>query len=292
MTVTTASSVAVRKFRAQPLKYVGRVLLYVIILFGAVVFALPFIWMVRTAVMPVDQTLMFPPVWIPRELVWANWAKPYDTLPFGAFFKNTFLYAMLSVVGTVASTSLVAFGFARLRFRGRGTLFLLVLSTMMLPPQVTLIPRYFLFSRLGWVDSLKPLLVPQWLGASAYNIFLLRQFMMSIPLEYDEAAIIDGASLFGIFWRIIVPLSLPAFGVIAITHFTWAWNDFMGPLIYLNRMEKYTLSIGLRLFQDRLDIDYAALMAATIMSMIPILAVFFVAQRYFIQGIVISGVKG
>jgi multiple sugar transport system permease protein len=161
-----------------------------------------------------------------------------------------------------------------------------------LPPQVTLIPRYYLFSELDWVDSLKPLLVPQWLGASAYNIFLLRQFMMTIPLEYDEAAIIDGCSLFGIFWRIIVPLSFPAFGVIAITHFTWAWNDFMGPLIYLNRIEKYTLSIGLRLFQTRLTIDYAALMAATIMSMIPILAVFFVAQRYFIQGIVISGVKG
>jgi len=268
------------------------VLLYVIVLAGSVVFALPFIWMVRTSVMPGDQTFIFPPVWIPRELVWANWQRPWNILPFGAFFWNTLVYALISVVGTIVSTSLVAYGFARLRFRGRGTLFLLVLSTMMLPPQVTLIPRYYLFSQLQWVDSLKPLLVPQWLGASAYNIFLLRQFMMTIPLEYDEAAIIDGCSIFGIFWRIIVPLSFPAFGVIAITHFTWAWNDFMGPLIYLNRIEKYTLSIGLRLFQTRLTIDYAALMAATIMSMIPILMVFFLAQRYFIQGIVISGVKG
>jgi len=287
-----STAVVVRKVQAQPLKYVGRVLLYLTVLMGSVVFALPFVWMVRTSVMPGDQTFIFPPVWIPRELVWANWQRPWGILPFGAFFRNTLVYALVSVLGTISSCALVAYGFARLRFRGRGTLFLLVLSTMMLPPQVTLIPRYFLFSRLGWIDSLLPLLVPQWLAASAYNIFLLRQFMMTIPLEYDEAAIIDGASLFGIFWRIIIPLSFPAFGVIAITHFTWAWNDFMGPLIYLNRIENYTLAIGLRLFQTRLTIDYAALMAATIMSMIPILIVFFVAQRYFIQGIVISGVKG
>jgi multiple sugar transport system permease protein len=292
MSVTTAASSTIRKVRVQPLKYVGRVLVYSIVLFGTVVFALPFVWMVRTSVMPGDQTFIFPPVWIPRELVWANWQRPWSILPFAAFFRNTAVYAAISVIGTVSSCAIVAYGFARLRFRGRGWLFLLVLSTMMLPPQVTLIPRYYLFSKLDWVDSLKPLLVPQWLAASTYNIFLLRQFMMTIPHEYDEAAIIDGASLWGIFWRIILPLCLPAFGVIAIQHFTWAWNDFMGPLIYLNQIEKYTLSIGLRLFQTRLTIDYAALMAATIMSMFPILIVFFLAQRYFIQGIVISGVKG
>jgi multiple sugar transport system permease protein len=269
-----------------------RVLLYAIVLVGSVLFALPFVWMLRTSVMPGWQTFIFPPQWIPARWEWANWVKPWTMLPFGLFFQNTFVMAIASMAGTVVSCAIVAYGFARLRFRGRGILFLLVLSTMMLPSQVTLIPRFFLFSKIGWLDSLLPLIVPQWLGASAYNIFLLRQFMMSIPLEYDEAAIIDGASLFGIFWRIIVPLSLPAFGVIAITHFTWAWNDFLEPLIYLNRLEHYTISIGLRLFQTRLTVDYAAMMAATVMSMIPVLVVFFVAQRYFIQGIVISGVKG
>ena len=285
-------SVAARRFEAQPLKYVGRVVLYLIVVVGSVVFAMPFLWMVRTSVMPGWQIDIFPPQWIPAELHFENWARPWGMLPFGAFFKNTIILAFGSMLGTVASTSIVAYGFARLRFRGRGVLFLLVLSTMMLPPQVTLIPRYFIFARLGWIDSLKPLIVPQWLGASAYNIFLLRQYMMTIPHEYDEAAIIDGASLWGIFWRIIVPLSLPAFGVIAIQHFTWAWNDFMGPLIYLNRLENYTVSIGLRLFQTRLTLEMESLMAATIMSTIPILIVFFFAQRYFIQGIVISGVKG
>jgi multiple sugar transport system permease protein len=285
-------SVAVRRFQAQPLKYIGRVILYVIVCVGALVFALPFLWMLRTSIMPGWQVHIFPPEWIPAELHFENWTRPWTVLPFGAFFKNTVILAVFSTLGTVASTAVVAYGFARLRFRGRGILFLLVLSTMMLPPQVTLIPRYLIFSRIGWVDSLKPLIVPQWLGASAYNIFLLRQFMMTIPHEYDEAAIIDGASLWGIFWRIIVPLSLPAFGVIAIQHFTYSWNVFLGPLIYLNRLENYTVSIGLRLFQTRLQQELEALMAATIVSMIPILIVFFLAQRYFIQGIVISGVKG
>jgi multiple sugar transport system permease protein len=285
-------SVAVRKFQAQPLKYIGRVVIYVIVLAGAVIFALPFLWMVRTSIMPGWQVHKFPPEWIPAELNFESWTRPWGVLPFGAFFKNTVIFAVVSTLGTVVSTAIVAYAFARLRFRGRGLLFLLVLSTMMLPQQVTLIPRYLIFSRLGWVDSLKPLIVPQWLGASTYNIFLLRQYMMTIPHEYDEAAIIDGASLWGIFWRIIVPLSFPAFGVIAIQHFTFSWNTFLGPLIYLNRLENYTVSIGLRLFQTRLRLDMPALMSATILSMIPILIVFFLAQRYFIQGIVISGVKG
>jgi len=296
-------SIALRKFRTQPLKYVGRFCLYLILMAGAISFALPFIWMVRTSIMPPWQVYTVPPEWIPEYIEWKNWATPWQMFPsvqgipaFGRFFINTAVLAVLSVTGTVLSTSIAAYAFARLRFRGRGALFLLLLSTMMLPFQVTLIPTYLLYSRFPvwkpWIDTLKPLVVPHFLSASAYNVFLLRQFMMTIPLEYDEAARIDGASLFGIYRRIIMPLSAPALGVIAIQHFTWAWGDFMGPLIYLKKYEHYTLSIGLRLFQSSLETATEALMAATIMSMIPTLILFFVAQRYFIQGIVITGVKG
>jgi ABC-type glycerol-3-phosphate transport system permease component len=285
---------ASQKFRAQPMKYVGRAVLYAVVLGGAVLFALPFVWMIRTSVMPPWQIFIFPPQWIPAELHWTNWATPWTTQPFGIWFKNTFILAFSSTLGTVLSTSIVAYAFARIPFRGRERLFMVILATMMLPPQVTLIPRYVVFSRLGWIDSLKPLVVPQWLAFSAYNVFLLRQYMMTIPLEYDEAATIDGCSLFGIYWRIILPLSAPAMGVIAISHFTWAWNEFLNALIYLNTYQKFTISIGLRLLQahHHAHVDWAALMAATLQSTIPVLVLFFAAQRYFIQGVVITGVKG
>jgi multiple sugar transport system permease protein len=169
---------------------------------------------------------------------------------------------------------------------------MMVLSTMMLPFQVTLIPRYVLFTRLGWVNSFKPLIVPQWLAGGSFAIFLFRQYFMTVPREMDDAARIDGCDLFGIFWRIIAPMSLPVYGVVAINNFTWSWNNFMGPLIYLNRQEKFTVSLGLRLFQTQYTLDIQALMAASIVALIPILMVFFISQKYFIQGIVISGVKG
>ena len=285
---------ASRKLRAQPLKYVGRVVLYLIVLAGAVLFALPFVWMVRTSVMPPWQIFIFPPQWIPVELHWTNWATPWTTQPFGVWFQNTFILAFGSTLGTVLSTSIVAYALARIPFRGSRRLFMVIIATMMLPPQVTLIPRYIIFSRLGWIDSLKPLIVPQWLAFSAYNVFLLRQYMMTIPLEYDEAATIDGCGLFGIYWRIILPLSAPALGVIAISHFTWSWNEFLNALIYLNTYQKFTISIGLRLLQSHghAHVDWAALMAATLQSTIPVMVLFFAAQRYFIQGVVITGVKG
>lgn len=285
---------ASRKLRAQPLKYVGRVVLYLIVLAGAVLFALPFVWMVRTSVMPPWQIFIFPPQWIPVELHWTNWATPWTTQPFGVWFQNTFILAFGSTLGTVLSTSIVAYALARIPFRGSRRLFMVIIATMMLPPQVTLIPRYVIFSRLGWIDSLKPLIVPEWLAFSAYNVFLLRQYMMTIPLEYDEAATIDGCGLFGIYWRIILPLSAPALGVIAISHFTWSWNEFLNALIYLNTYQKFTISIGLRLLQSHghAHVDWAALMAATLQSTIPVMVLFFAAQRYFIQGVVITGVKG
>ncbi len=191
----------------------------------------------------------------------------------------------------MVSTS-VAYGFARLRFRGRGLLFLMVLSTMMLPGQITLIPSYFLFSRLGWVNSLKPLIIPVYFG-SAFNIFLLRQFFMTISPELDDAAKIDGCGFFGVYWRIILPLARPALGVVAIFQFTYDWNDFFNPLIYVNSPKSFPVALGLRLFQGTLvHVGMQDVMAMTLVSIIPVLLVFVMAQRYFIQGIVITGIKG
>src|SRR6185312_89877 len=204
---------------------------------------------------------------------------------------NTFLVAGIDIIATVFSSSIVAFAFARMRFRGRGFLFLLIVSTLMLPSQVTLIPQYVLFSRLHWVNTLRPLIVPVFFG-SAFNIFLLRQFMMGIPHEMDDAARMDGATWLGIYWRIMLPLAAPALGVVAIFEFTFRWNDFFGPLIYLNTPDKFTIQLGLRMLTTQYTSDIPGTMAMTVVSLVPVLVIFFVAQRYFIQGIVVSGIKG
>jgi ABC-type glycerol-3-phosphate transport system permease component len=218
--------------------------------------------------------------------------RPWRDLPFARYYLNTAYISFLSTLGVVVSCSMVAYGFARLRFPGRDILFMVLLSTMMLPAQVTLIPRYLLFTKLGWVNSFKPLVIPYWFGTSAYNVFLLRQFFMTVPLEMDDAAKIDGCNPLGIYWRILLPMSLPALGAVAIMHFMWNWNYFLGPLIYINTYEKYTLSLGLMVYRSRLQLEMDALMSAAVQALIPALALFFVAQRYFIQGIVISGIKG
>lgn len=281
-----------QRFLADPNSVVMRIFLYVILIFGSLVFAMPFIWMVRTSLMPGWQAYTFPPEWIPSYIDWSNWTRPFQNYPFSRFFLNSAYYALFNISGGIISTSLAAYAFARLRFKGRDLLFILVLSTLMLPFQVTLIPQYVLFTKLGWVNSYKPLIIPAWLAANGFNIFLFRQYFMTIPREMDDAAKIDGCGLIGIYWRILVPMSLPVFGVVAIQQFTFVWNDFMRPLIYLNRMENFTVSLALRLFQTQFTLDMQAMMAATIVAMIPVLAVFFLAQQYFIQGIVITGIKG
>ncbi|NOZ27784.1 MAG: carbohydrate ABC transporter permease [Chloroflexi bacterium] len=292
MTVAYSMARSWQRFRANPSRILLRVLLYILLVIGAVIFAMPFVWMVRTSVMPGWQAYAFPPQWIPARIDWSNWRRPWEDYPFALFFRNSAFYAIGNVTGSVISTSIAAYAFARLKFRGRDVLFIMVLSTMMLPFQVTLIPQYVLFTKLGWVNTYKPLIVPAWLAASGFNIFLFRQYYMTIPRDLDEAAKIDGCSLFGIYWRILLPLSMPAFGVVAIQQFTFAWNNFMGPLIYLNHQEKFTVSLALRLFQTHYTLDMQALMAATIVALIPVITLFFIAQRYFVQGIVITGVKG
>jgi multiple sugar transport system permease protein len=212
-------------------------------------------------------------------------------VPMLTFYRNTVAIASPTVVGTLMSSTVAAYAFARLRFPGRSLVFLSVLTSMMLPGQVTLIPRFVFFSRLNWVDTWLPLTVPAFLG-SAFHIFMLRQYIMTISRELDDAAKIDGCSLIGIFLRILLPLSRPALGVVGIFTLMGAWNEFLSPLIYLNRVELMTIAIGLRMFQERDEGHMEWTMAMTVLSVIPMLAVFFVAQKRFIQGIVISGIKG
>jgi ABC-type glycerol-3-phosphate transport system permease component len=273
-------------------RWLEKAILLLVIALGSIVFLLPFAWMVSTSLKSADQVYLFPPVWIPREFHWENYPEAWSRLPFPTFYRNTLIIVIFNQIGTLLSSALVAYGFARLRFRGRQFLFLVMLSTLMLPGQVTLIPTYFLFSRLGWVNSLRPLIIPVYFG-SAFNIFLLRQYFMTISPELDDAAKIDGCGFWGIFWRIIVPLSAPALGVVAIFQFTYDWNDFFNPLIYVNSPKYFPIALGLRMFESTLvQVPVQQIMAMTLISIIPVLAVFVLAQRRFIQGIVVTGVKG
>ncbi len=259
---------------------------------GAAVLLIPFFWMISTSLKPTNQVFIFPPIWIPRPIMWENYVKACQLLPVGTFFKNTFIYVGFCVVGETLVSSFVAFGFARLRFRGSTILFFVLLATMMIPRQVTMIPLYVLFARLGWINSYKPLIVPVYFG-NAFLIFLLRQFFRTIPKEMDDAAKIDGCGFLGIYSRIALPIAKPALGVIAIFSFQGTWQYLMGPLIYLNDMEKFPIALGLRAFQTSLGrVDWTSLMAVSTLAMIPVLALFFIAQKYYIQGITLTGVKG
>lgn len=270
---------------------VTRILLYVAIFLGAVVFALPFYWMLRSALMPRWQVYLFPPEWIPDEFVWSNFLSPFRVFPFSRWFLNSAIVAGLSAVGTALSASMVGFSFARLRFPLREALFLVVLGTMILPQHVVLIPSYLLYTWLGWVDTYLPLVVHNWF-APAFFVFLMRQFFMTIPKEYDDSAYIDGCNPLSLFWRIHMPLSLPAIGVVMIFQVTFQWNDFLQPLIYVHRVNDFTIALGLRLFQGQMSNNLQELMAASLLAVLPTIIVFFFAQRYFVQGIVVSGVKG
>jgi ABC-type glycerol-3-phosphate transport system permease component len=272
-------------------RFLVRTLLYAVIIAGSVMFLFPFVWMLTSSLKPSTQLYKWPPVWIPKPFKWDNYAIAWRQLPFAKFYTNTIYIVAMNIVGTTISSSLAAFGFSRMRFRGRDTLFLIVLSTMMLPRQVTMVPLFIIFSRLGWVDTFKPLVVPAFFGA-AFNIFLLRQFFMTIPHELDDAAMIDGCTKFGTYTRIMLPLSKMALGVTAIFSFTYHWNDFMSPLIYLSSRNKFTIQIGLRQFQTDISMDMGAIMSMSIVALLPQLVVFFFAQRYFVEGVVMTGIKG
>ena len=283
--------IQMRFFSSKRGKSLIKWLLFLITAAGAVIFIIPFAWMLSTAGKQGNLVWKVPPVWIPPTYQWSNYFESWKMLPFTAFYLNTLTLVVLTVTGVVISSSIAAFAFARLRFPGRDIFFIIVLSTMMLPWHVTIIPQYILYSKLGWVNTLKPLWVQWWFG-DAFSIFLLRQFFMSIPLELDDAALIDGCSRFGVFLRIILPLSLPALAVVAIFECTWAWNNFFGPLIYLDSIKLFPVALGLRQFQQKAGTNIQYMMAQTVIFVIPVLILFFIAQKRFIQGIVVSGVKG
>jgi ABC-type glycerol-3-phosphate transport system permease component len=266
---------------------------YLLLTAGAIVILIPFGWMVSTSLKPVNQIKQFPPIWIPRPIMWSNWlnALVIFPIPFSRFVLNSLYYATFSTLGTLSSSAIVAFAFARLRFRGSKVLFLIVLSTMMLPGQVTMIPLFLLFSKMRWVNTYNPLIVPSFFG-SAYFIFLIRQFFGTIPLELDDAARIDGCGIVQLFFRIMLPLAKPALGITAIFTFSGAWNDFMGPLIYLSEMKQFPLAMALMFLRGTYRVLWSELMVVSFITMLPPMVLFFIAQKFYIQGIVVSGVKG
>ena len=297
--MSTHTSASTRRLRAgfSPFlnqrsgKAIIKFVIVAVVALGAAFFIIPFAWMVSTAGKEGSLIWKVPPVWIPPHYEWRNYIEGWRILPFDTFYFNTIKVTILTVGGVLFSSSLAAFAFARLRFPGREILFIIVLSTMMLPSHVTMIPRYMFYAKLGWVDTHKPLWVQWWFG-DAFSIFLLRQFFMTVPLELDDAARIDGCSRFGAFLRILLPLSRPALGVVTIFETTWSWNNFMGPVIYLDSLKHFTVALGLRQFQQRTGTEIQYMMAQTVIFLIPVLVLFFVAQKRFIQGIVVTGVKG
>jgi len=265
---------------------------YLLLFFVGALLTAPLIWLLSSSLKSEGQIFVMPPEWIPNPVKWNNYPEVFRRIPFGRGWWNSTVVTVGATVGQIVSASLVAFGFARLRFPGNNVLFIVLISTVMIPYHVTLIPSYVLFRELGWLDTYLPLIVPSWFGGSAFYIFLLRQFYMRLSFELDDAARVDGASIWRIFTDIVLPQSKPALGVVAIFSFLSHWTDFFGPFIYLNTTEKYTLPLMLRLFQSVETTEWAMLMAASVMTAIPCVVLYFVAQRYFIQGVVFTGLKG
>jgi multiple sugar transport system permease protein len=269
----------------------GQILGRIFLLAMSIVFLLPILWMFTTSIKESSQVMAYPPIWFPWHPKWENYKIAVNAIPFLLYLRNTVTICFFTIIGTLLSSTLVAYSLAKIPWPGRNALLLLILSTMMLPFPVTMIPLFVTFGRLGWVNTFKPLIVPSFLG-NAFYIFLLRQFFMTIPGELSDAARIDGASELGIFRRVILPLSKPVLAVVALFQFLGSWNDFLGPLIYLQSNDKYTLAIGLQMYRTTNYVEWELLMAASTLVVIPILVLFFFAQRTFIEGIAITGIKG
>ncbi|MCX6049270.1 MAG: carbohydrate ABC transporter permease [Chloroflexi bacterium] len=264
---------------------------YVLLLIGSVILLIPLFWMVSTSLKSLDEVYVYPIRWIPSRLVWQNYLDVFKNVPFGRYLLNSVEISLFGIVGNLIGSSLAAFSFARMRFPGKNFLFLVMLSTMMVPAWVTMIPHFILFKWLGWLDSYLPILVPAYFAVPFYT-FLLRQFFLGIPLDLEDAARIDGCSSFGIYWRIFLPLAKPALATVAIFSFFYYWNDLLYPLIYLQSQDKFPVPMGIATFRGEQYANFALMMAASTMALAPLLVVFFLAQRLFIQGVVITGVKG
>jgi multiple sugar transport system permease protein len=270
---------------------VRHVLTHIVLLPAAFVFLLPFLWMVSTSLKTDAQLYAYPPIWIPNPIKWANYSATVVYIPFFLYLKNTLVIAVSSTIGAVISCSLVAYSLSRINWPGRQILLILTIATLMLPFQVTLVPLFIVFKKLGWVGDFRPLILPAFFG-NAYYIFLLRQFFMTIPMELSDAARIDGADERRIFWSIILPLVKPALATVVIFEFIRQWRDFLYPVIYLTDQNLYTLSLGLQQYSSEHGREWGLLMAASVLITLPIVLLFFFTQKTFVQGITLTGIKG
>jgi len=288
----TQARTAGRRLKWQP----GRLFVFILMCVLAVFFFFPFFWTLMSSLKRIDELNTFPPTWLPASPQWVNYQHVLTGVPFVLWTYNTLFISALSMLGTIITASLVAYSFARFRYRGRDLIFMITLGTLMLPAQVTLIPQFVLFHRLKMINTLTPLWLPAWFGGGAFAIFLLRQFIMTLPKELDEAALIDGASYPRIFWQILMPLCKPVLATICVITVIGVWNDFANQVIYLQLPEILTLAVGLNYFRTLPELGgqptQHLLLAASVMAILPIIALFFATQRYFVQGIVLSGIKG
>lgn len=270
--------------------YICRSLIYIILILGACMYFFPFLWMILTSLKAPTELITNPPTIIPETPLWTNYVDALNYFPFWRYLLNSVFIVVMTVIGNLFSSSIVGYAFAKLNWFGRDVWFAILVFTMILPNAVTMIPQFILFKNIGWTNSYLPLIVPTFTG-NAFNIFLLRQFFKTIPNQLSESAKIDGCSEFRIFIKIILPLSKPALATVAVFSFMGAWNDFMGPLLYVNDKMAYTLSFGLRTFQMQSGTMWNLMMAASVVVAIPTLLLFFSCQKYFVEGITLTGLK-
>ncbi len=292
----TTSLTATQQLRRSTLRrrvrtLVGHSIIYAFLIFLAIVFMLPIFWMASTSLKMPRELMAWPPEWIPSNPQWGNYAEAFSKYPLARYMLNSAILVIANVIGEVISVPIIAYGFARFKFPFKNALFILMLSMMMVPGHIKLIPLYVLYLRLDLIDTYWPLILPAFVG-SPFFIFLMTQFMRTIPSELDDAARIDGAGNWGILYRIIIPLCRPALTVVVVFTFLWTWNDFLRPIIYLRDYESLPISVGLAFFQGRFGVEWHLFMGATLVSILPILVVYFVAQRHLIGGLASIGIKG
>ncbi|TDL83091.1 carbohydrate ABC transporter permease [Peribacillus frigoritolerans] len=268
-----------------------RIFAHAFLILISILFLVPFFWMLSTSLKDQTQIFSFPPEWIPTPFKWSNYQEAVEYIPFFSYLKNTVVITVFSTIGAVLTCPLVAYGFAKLKFKGSNALFIVTIAVMMIPGQVTMIPLFILFEKLGWVGSPLPLIVPVFFGVPFY-IFLLRQFFLGLPDTLMDAARIDGAGEFRIYWQIMLPLAKPAVLAVGLFQFMGSWTDFLGPLLYLTDETSYTLSLGLQQFQSQRGTEWGLMMAVSTLMTLPIIILFFFLQKTFIKGITFSGIKG
>ena len=277
--------------RKRLLRISGHSIVYALMIFLAIVFMLPIFWMASTSLKLPQEIFAWPPEWVPGSPQWGNYAEAFGKYPLARYMLNSAILVIANIAGGLLSVPIIAYGFARFDFPFKSALFLLMLSTMMVPGHIKLIPLFWLYQKLGLIDTYAPLILPSYFG-NPFFIFLMTQFIRTIPRDLDDAARIDGAGNWGILYRIIIPLSRPALTVVVVFTFVWVWNDFLEPIIFLRDWDSYPISVGLAFFQGRYSVEWHLFMGATLVSIVPILLLYFFAQKHLIGGLASIGVKG